>query len=207
MKTITTINKVKKPLLSKKIRAVSAILGIMLGVGVTITAAGALYVMTSGISDSAITINSIEITNARAYNSGDDAYVSLSVKNTGSEIAEKLNVAVLLECNGAVGAKAKIGNVTKDTITDCDADKFRSSPVAVGPGASKSVSIGSMSNLVSGATASVSGGVAVFNSTGTNNVNVGDNIKFKIGDRYIIEVTGKTPSGTDIVQTASVRVR
>ena len=50
---------VKNVMMTTKKRAVSAIMGIMLGLGLTAVVVGGLYVMTSDMSDSAVAINAI----------------------------------------------------------------------------------------------------------------------------------------------------
>ena len=138
MKSITT-----KSITTKR-RAVSNIVGIMLGLGLTVVAAGGLYVMTSDISDSAVSISSVEIQNARAYNTGNEAYVSLSIKNTGTEAALNLGVVMLLTCNGEAGANATVTPAAG--ITDCVAENYQANPTAVGPGTEKSRPIEDMRN-------------------------------------------------------------
>lgn len=194
--------------IAKKRRAVSAIVGIMLGLGLTAVAAGGLYVMTSDLSDSAVAINSIEVQNVRAYNTGSEAYVSLSIKNTGTDAAANLDAVVLLECNGEVGAKATLANkALKDATTDCVAANYASPPTAVEPGTTESIPIGTIASLAPGQTASVSGGVATVDSTSTTELTPGDNIAFAVGQEYILEVSGMTSTGEPIIQTATMRVR
>ncbi len=210
MKSITTKSITTKTLMRKR-RAVSAIVGIMLGLGLTAVAAGGLYVMTSDLSDSAVSITSVEIQNARAYNTGNTAYVSLSIKNTGTDAASDLSAVVLLVCNGEVAAKATLTNAALEAATtDCVAAQYTSPPTAsTGPGTLPSILIGGadIDDLAPGGTASISGGIAITDSASTTARNTGDKIAFAVGQEYLIEVSGTTAAGEPIIQTATVRVR
>ncbi len=191
-------------------RAVSAIIGIMLGLGLTAVAAGGLYVMTSDLSDSAVSINSVEVQNVRAYNTGNEAYVSLSVKNTGTDAATDLSAVVLLACNGEASAEATLTDAAlKAATTDCVAAQYANPPTAaVNPGTLVSMPVGAtISNLAPGETSSVSGGVAITDAASTTERDPGENIAFAVGKEYLIEISGTTSSGEPIVQTATVRVR
>ncbi len=196
--------------LTRKRRAVSAIVGIMLGLGLTAVAAGGLYVMTSDLSDSAVSITSVEIQNARAYNTGNVAYVSLSIKNTGTDAASDLSAVVLLACNGEAAAKATLTDATlKAATTDCVAAQYASPPTqSTAPGTLESIPIGAeIDDLAPGGTASISGGVALTDSASTTARDSGDKIAFAVGQEYLIEISGTTAANEPIIQTATVRVR
>ena len=88
-------------LTTKKRRMVANLLGIVIGIVLTAAIGGGLYLSTSGILDNASSIASIEIHNARAYNSGDAGYISMSIKNTGTEAATVTIAEILLDCSVA----------------------------------------------------------------------------------------------------------
>ena len=191
--------------ITTKRRAVSAIVGIMLGLGLTAVAAGGLYVMTSDLSDSAVSITSVEIQNARAYNTGDDAYMSMSIKNTGTDAALNLDVVILLSCNAEAGAI-----IPTATLADKPALELCSSATPIlTPGSIKSFQIGTIASLAPGATASVSGTVSIYNSDSlaADTTAKTDSAKLALGQEYIIEVEGATAAGEAIVQSATVRPR
>ena len=77
-----------------KRRALSPILAVMLLLGLTVVGAGTAAVLFSDVSDNALSVSAVEINDARAYNTGDQAYISLGVKNT-APMQQDLKVSVL----------------------------------------------------------------------------------------------------------------
>ncbi len=175
-----------------KRRALSPILAVMLLLGLTVVGAGTAAVLFSDVSDNALSVSAVEINDARAYNTGDQAYMSLGVKNTGTNAAEDLKVSVLLECNGGSGAGS--GYET------CSTAKLGK---GLGPGGFKSEDVGTITDLAPGQSASVSGIIQISNGTGTAPAPV----RMSAGEQYVIQVEGRTSSDEVIVQTATVRVR
>ena len=200
-----TTQKLKTSIMARR-RAAANLLGLAVGIGLTIALGGLVYSMATGVFDSAATISTVEIQNARAYNTGDQAYVSFSVKNTGTDAAEQLTAVVLLECNGEDGAKSLLLNqADKDMTTDCNANQHTSNPAPVKPGLLESRPIGTITNLEPSETASLSGGVLLINNATA--LADGDPIQFASGHEYLIEVSGLTTSGETIIQTATIKPR
>ena len=207
MKSITTKSITTKTLMRKR-RAVSAIVGIMLGLGLTAVAAGGLYVMTSDLSDSAITISSVEIQNPRLYLTGDDAYLSMNIKNTGTSTAKNMVATVLLQCNGGTTGTFAVIAATAATTTTAAKPAVAltdecASLTGVTAGSLRSYFVGSQINsLEPGETASISGAVEVWLTATTS-----EGVKLVGGEKYLIQINGVNSEDEPIIQTASVRVR
>lgn len=181
--------------MTRKRRAVSAIVGIMLGLGLTAVAAGGLYVMTSDLSDSAVSISSVEIQNVRAYNTGNEAYMSLSVKNTGTDAVTVNAVELLLDCDETNDGTAA------DQGDECGDDAATSVPspqVAVPGGLASTDLVTSDIVLAPGATASESGTIKAADGT---------KVVLALGQEYLVEIEGVAASGEPVIQTATVRPR
>lgn len=199
MKSITNKTKTKltTSIMARR-RAAANLLGLAVGIGLTIALGGLVYSMATGVFDSASTIATVEIQNARAYNTGDQAYISLSIKNTGTDAVTIETIEVLLDCSVANdGAAAALttgtecGDATATTVPD---------PQVAGPGGLSSADMLTTDlTLEPGAAASASGTVET--SVGSTDV------AFTLGQEYLIEIEGETAAGEPLIQTATVRPR
>ena len=215
MKSIITKFMTTKSI-TKKRRMVANLLGIIVGIALTAAIGGGLWLTSSDILDSASSIASIEIQGLRLFVTGDETYLSMNVKNTGTEAATDLYVRALLECNAnnGVAAAGVVANTSLDPPQpaldddwDCSTNQAKATPSeTVKPGSLQSYIIGAkISELTPGETSSVSGAVKVYAATG--GTTAGFAVKLVSGDEYLIQIDGKNADGEPIAQTATTRVR
>ena len=177
----------QKTTLGKR-RGFSPILAVLILIGITVVAAGQLTGTFNDLTGTASQTANIDIIDPQLRVLGDETYLTLSIKNTGTEAGTIDHVVIL---HGTVSPNPDTTIIT-DYIASAGSYSWKETP---------SLEIGTRitDNLAPGDTVSVKGKV-IDTTTGATA------LKLEKGVDYLIEVTADI-DGNDVVKSFGVRAR